>query len=141
MAMVSNPKAASSDAISEGTQQNRDDVQIEMENPDTILFSKQSTLKRTKENEIIQISSDKLTGEIVGKEGNENATEALKGKNMKYFSKETGKILFVYFWKFSFLFKCLGRTEAVILSTLQHRLSDLCKVARYAQTHNCTSFI
>ena len=139
MAMVSNPEAANSDAITEDIEQNSNDVQIDIENPDMIHFS--STLKRTKENEIIQISSEKLTSETVGTEGDENATEALKGKNIKYFSKETGKILFVYFWKFSFLFKCLGRTEAVILSTLQHRLSDLCKVARYAQTHNCTSFI
>ena len=81
-----------------------------MENPDIIHFLRQSTLKRTKENEIIQISSDKLTGQTVGTEGDENATEALnvsgqKGKNIKIFSKESGKIRFFCFSKFSFLFK------------------------------------
>ena len=86
MAMVSNPEAASSDAIAEDTQQNSNDVHIDIENPDTILFSSQSNLKRTKENEIIQISPDELTGQIVGTEGDENAIKALKGKNMKYFS-------------------------------------------------------
>ena len=90
MAMVSNPEAASSDAIAEDTQQNSNDVHIDIENPDTILFTRQSTLKRTKENEIIQISSDKLTGD-------ENATEALEGKNIKTFSKETEKIFFSVF--------------------------------------------
>ena len=113
MAMVSNPKAASSDAIPEDIEQDSSDVQsiaIEMENPDTIHHSKQSTLKKAKENEIIQISSDKLTGQIVGTEGDENATEALKGKSIKIFSKERGKILS---FKFSFLFKGLGRPEAV----------------------------
>ena len=139
MAMVSNPKAASSDAISEGTQQNRDDVQIEMENPDTILFSKQSTLKRTKENEIIQISSDKLTGEIVGKEGNENATEALKGKNMKYFSKETGKILFVRFWKFSFLFKST-RFTIYYINTLVIKASPFYILKQMPHVSNCFRF-
>ena len=99
MAMVSNPEAASSDAIAEDTQQNSNDVHIDIENPDTILFSRKSTLKKTKENEIIQISSDELTGQIVGTEGNENATEALnvsgqKGKNIKIFSKETEKTVF-----------------------------------------------
>ena len=96
MALVSTPKAAISDA--EDIKQNSNDVQsiaIDIENPD---FSRQSTLKRTKENEIIHISSDKLTGQIVGTEGDENATEALnvsgqKGKNIKIFSKERGKIL------------------------------------------------
>ena len=116
MAMVSTPKAAISDA--EDIKQNSNDVQsiaIDIENPDTSLFSRQNTLKRTKENEIIHISSDKLTGQIVGTEGDENATEALnvsgqKGKNIKIFSKERGKILS---FKFSFLFKGLGRPEAV----------------------------
>ena len=107
-AMVSTPNAAISDA--EDIKQNSNDVQsiaIDIENPD---FSRQSTLKRTKENEIIHISSDKLTGQIVGTEGDENATEALKGKSIKIFSKERGKILS---FKFSFLFKGLGRPEAV----------------------------
>ena len=99
MAMVSNPEAASSDAIAEDTQQNSNDVHIDIENPDTILFSSQSNLKRTKENEIIQISSEKLTSETVEIEGDENATEALKGKNMKIVSKETGKNSVFLFFK------------------------------------------
>ena len=70
---------------------------IDIENPDMIHFS--STLKRTKENEIIQISSEKLTSETVGIEGDENATEALKGKNMKIVSKETGKNSVFLFFK------------------------------------------
>ena len=93
-------------------------IAIDMENPDMIHFSRQSTLKRTKENEIIQIPSDELTGKIVGTEGDENATEALnvsgqKGKNIKTFSKKRGKILFFCFSKFSFLFKSLGRPETI----------------------------
>ena len=95
MAIVSNPEAESSDAIAEDTQQNSNDVHIDIENPDTILFSSQSTLKRTKENEIIQISSEELTGQIVGTEGDENALNVSnrKGKNIKIFSKKRGKIL------------------------------------------------
>ena len=84
-------------------------IAIDMENTDMIHFSRQSTLKRTKENEIVQ---------IVGTEGDENATEALnvsgqKGKNIKTFSKKRGKILFFCFSKFSFLFKSLGRPETI----------------------------
>ena len=85
MALVSNPEAASSDAISEEIEQNSKGVQsivIDIENPDMIHYSRQNTLKRTKENEIIQISSEKLSSETVGTEGDENATEALKGKNI-----------------------------------------------------------
>ena len=119
MAMVSNPTAASSYAIAEDTQQNSNDIQsfaIDIDNPDmTGTFSRQSTLKRTKENEIIQISSDKLTSQIVGTEGDENAlnVSGLKGKNIKIFSNKRGKILFFCFSKFSFLFKSLGRPKAV----------------------------
>ena len=101
MAMVSiNPEVASSDAIPEEIEQNSNGVQsvaIEMENPDTVHYS--STLKRTKENEIIQISSEKLTSETVGTEGDENTTEALKGKNIKIVSKETGKNSVFLFFK------------------------------------------
>ena len=88
MALVSTPKAAISDA--EDIKQISNDVQsiaIDIENPDMILFSRQNTLKRTKENEIIHISSDEVTDQIVGKE----ETEALnvsdrKGNNMKIIS-------------------------------------------------------
>ena len=102
MAMVSNPRAASSDDIAEDTQQNSNDITIDIENPDmTEAFSRQSTLKRTKENEIIQISSDKLTSQIVGTEGDENAlnVSGRKGKNIKIFSNKRWKILILFFFK------------------------------------------
>ena len=100
MALVSNPEAASSDAIPEDNQQNSNDITIDIENPDMIVaYSRQSTLKRTKENEIIQISSENLTSETVGTESDENASEALKGKNMKIVSKETGKNSVFLFFK------------------------------------------
>ena len=54
--------AASSDA--KDIKQNSNDNQsitIDMGNPDMIQLSRQSTLKKSKENEIIQISSDELT--------------------------------------------------------------------------------
>ena len=90
MAMVSNQMAASSDAIAEDIKQNSNDdqsISIDMGNPNTIECSRQSTLKKAKENEIIEISSDELTDQIVGKE----ETEALnvsdrKGNNMKIIS-------------------------------------------------------
>ena len=85
MAVVSNPEAASSDTIAEEIEQNSNGVQriaIDIENPDMIHFS--STLKRTKENEIIQISSDELTDPIVGTEAAEVLNiSGRKGKDMK----------------------------------------------------------
>ena len=85
MAMVSNPNA-----IPKDIEQNSNDVQstaIDIENPDTVRFSRQSTLKRTKENEIIQISSDELTDPIVGTEAAEVLNiSGRKGKDMKIIS-------------------------------------------------------
>ena len=76
--------------IAEDIKQNSNDNQsivIDMGNPDIIGFSRQSTLKRSKENEIIQISSDELTNPIVGTEAPEVLNiSGRKGKDMKIIS-------------------------------------------------------
>ena len=61
-------------------------IAIDMGNPDMIQFSRQDTLKKSKENEIIQISSE-LTDPIVEKEGAEILNiSGQKGKDMKIIS-------------------------------------------------------
>ena len=60
---------------------------VDMGNPDMIQFSRQSTLEKSKENEIIQIPSDELTDPIVGKEAAEVLNiSGRKGKDMKIIS-------------------------------------------------------
>ena len=82
--------AASSEVIAEDIKQNSNDNQsfaIDMGNTDLIQYSRQSTLKRSKENEIIQISSDELTNPIVGTEAPEVLNiSGRKGKDMKIIS-------------------------------------------------------